>query len=227
MNNLLLRVSLKYGLILFALNLLFGMILYMLTNQDFLPENGAEILIWLLPFIVVAYAHFDYNKRNENFISVKAAILIGLIIVGSSYIIISAFYTFFFDPNPNELYYDLLSTSALIQLWFIGLLVQILLLFILITAESIWIIFTKAGKEGWASIIPLYNLIVLLEIVKKPTWWIFLLLFPIVNIVFVIWVTNLLAKRFNKDESFTLGLLLLPFIFYPLWGMSRAEYNTE
>ena len=36
-----------------------------------------------------------------------------------------------------------------------------------------WRIFKKAGKEGWESLIPIYNIIILLEIVKKPTWWIF------------------------------------------------------
>ena len=35
-----------------------------------------------------------------------------------------------------------------------------------------WKIFSKAGKPGWAAIIPIYNLVVWLEIVGRPTWWI-------------------------------------------------------
>jgi hypothetical protein len=100
-------------------------------------------------------------------------------------------------------------------------------LFLIITVESLWIIYKKAGKEGWASIVPIYNIIVLLEIVKKPTWYFLLLIIPFVNIIIVIWMTNQLSQRFGKGEGFTIGLIFLPFIFYPLLGMSKAEYIDE
>src|ERR1700748_439146 len=41
-----------------------------------------------------------------------------------------------------------------------------------------WKIFEKAGKPGWAAIIPIYNIIVLLEIIGKPVWWIIMFLIP-------------------------------------------------
>jgi len=88
----------------------------------------------------------------------------------------------------------------------------------------VWKIYAKAGKPGWACLIPVYNLLVLLEIVGKPWWWLFLFLIPVVNIVFGIWVTNLLSKSFGKNEGFTIGLLLLPFIFYPVLGLGDAKY---
>ena len=87
-----------------------------------------------------------------------------------------------------------------------------------------WKIYEKAGKPGWAILIPIYNLIVLLEIVGKPIWWIFLFLIPFVNIIFGIWVTNLLSKSFGKDEAFTVGLILLGFIFYPILGFGDTKY---
>jgi len=87
-----------------------------------------------------------------------------------------------------------------------------------------WKIYEKAGKPGWAVLIPIYNLIVLLEIVGKPLWWIFLFLIPFVNIIFGIWVTNLLSKSFGKDEAFTVGLILLGIIFYPILGFGDAKY---
>ncbi len=90
---------------------------------------------------------------------------------------------------------------------------------------ALWKIFEKAGKPGWAAIIPIYNIIVLLEIVGKPLWWIILFLIPLVNIIFGIWVTNLLSKSFGKNEGFTVGLILLPFIFYPILGFGNAKYN--
>jgi len=89
---------------------------------------------------------------------------------------------------------------------------------------SAWKINTKAGQPGWACIIPIYNIIVMLKIVGKPWWWIFLLCIPIVNIVFGIWMVNLLSKSFGKGVGFTIGLLLLSFIFYPILGLGGAQY---
>ncbi len=88
-----------------------------------------------------------------------------------------------------------------------------------------WRIFEKAGKPGWAAIIPIYNTIVLLEIVGKPWWWILLFLIPGVNIIFVIWMTNLLSLSFGYGVGFTIGLLLLSPIFYPVLAFSNAEYK--
>ena len=88
-----------------------------------------------------------------------------------------------------------------------------------------WKIYEKAGKPGWAAIIPFYNIIVLLEIVGKPIWWIFLFLIPVVNVVFGIWTTNLLSKSFGKDEGFTVGLILLGLVFYPILGFGDAKYQ--
>lgn len=95
-----------------------------------------------------------------------------------------------------------------------------------ICIAAIWRIFEKAGKPGWASIIPIYNIIILLEIIGKPWWWLLLLLFiPIANIIFAIWMTNLLAKSFGKSEGFTVGLLILGFVFYPILGFGNADYK--
>ena len=85
-------------------------------------------------------------------------------------------------------------------------------------------IFTKANKPGWACLIPIYSTLVLLEIIGKPWWWIFLFFIPIVNLVFAIWMINLLSKSFGKDEAFTVGLLLIPIIFYPILGLGSSKY---
>ncbi|TCC97641.1 hypothetical protein FBD94_15655 [Pedobacter hiemivivus] len=89
---------------------------------------------------------------------------------------------------------------------------------------SLWKVFVKAGKPGWAAIIPIYNLIVMIEIVGKPTIWVLWMLIPCVNIVFGIWLTNLLSKSFGKTEGYTVGLLLLPIVFYPMLGFGDAKY---
>ena len=102
------------------------------------------------------------------------------------------------------------------------LIIMIAIAVVLIIAQ--WKIYEKAGKPGWAILIPIYNVIVLLEIVGKPIWWIFLFLIPFVNIIFGIWVTNLLSKSFGKDEAFTVGLILRGIIFYPILGFGDAKY---
>ena len=89
-----------------------------------------------------------------------------------------------------------------------------------------WKIFEKAGEKGWKAIIPIYNLVVLLQIVGKPDWWIvFMLLVPIANIVFMIWTYNMLSKSFGKDEGFTVGLILLGIVFFPVLAFGDAEYQ--
>jgi hypothetical protein len=106
-----------------------------------------------------------------------------------------------------------------------GALIIIYLAIFVLMIVSLWRIYTKAGKPGWACIIPIYNVIVLLQIVGKPWWWIFLMIIPIVNIIFCIWVTNLLSLSFGKSEGFTVGLIFLSIIFYPILGLGKAEYK--
>jgi len=103
--------------------------------------------------------------------------------------------------------------------------IVIILVFGVISIVSYWKIFEKASKPGWAAIIPIYSTIVLLEIIKKPLWWLLLLLIPGVNLIFAIWATNLLSKSFGKNEGFTIGLLLLPVIFLPILAFDKsAQY---
>ena len=95
---------------------------------------------------------------------------------------------------------------------------------ILVVIISWWKIFEKAGQPGWKAIIPIYNAYVLLKIVGKPGWWLILFLIPVVNVVFVIWTYNMLSKSFGKDEAFTVGLVLLGFVFFPVLGFGSAKY---
>ena len=94
----------------------------------------------------------------------------------------------------------------------------------LLVIAGMWRLFSKAGKPGWAAIIPIYNLIVLLQIAGKPLWWILLLFIPFVNfIVFIIiWVG--VARAFGKGTGYALGLVFLSPIFVPLLGFSDAQY---
>jgi len=83
----------------------------------------------------------------------------------------------------------------------------IYLAILILMIAAYWKIFTKAGKPGWAVLIPIYNVIVFLEIIGKPWWWLILLLIPFVNIIFCIWMVNLLSLSFGKTTGFTIGLI--------------------
>lgn len=85
-----------------------------------------------------------------------------------------------------------------------------------------WKVFTKAGQPGWACIVPFYNIYIMTKIGGKPWWWIFLVMF--VPFVFSIWLVNMISKSFGKDEGFTVGLILLGIIFWPILGFGSAKY---
>ena len=90
---------------------------------------------------------------------------------------------------------------------------------------SVWIVFTKAGQPGWASIVPIYNMVVLCQIAGKPGWWFLLLCIPFVGFVFLIIVSIALAEKFGKGAGFGLGLALLGFIFFPMLAWGDAQYR--
>ncbi len=98
------------------------------------------------------------------------------------------------------------------------------ILIVLIVAN--WKLFAKAGQPGWASIIPIYNLVVLLQIVGRPTWWIAAILFcPPVGLVFSVIMMVDLAKSFGKGGGFAAGLILLGFIFFPILAFGSSQYQ--
>jgi len=87
-----------------------------------------------------------------------------------------------------------------------------------------WKVFTKAGKPGWAALIPIYNAIVLLEIIGKPVWWLLMFFLPCANFYFGIWAINLLSKSFGKGVGFTLGMIFLGPIFICILAFGDAVY---
>ena len=89
-----------------------------------------------------------------------------------------------------------------------------------------WKIYTKAGQPGWAVLIPIYNLIVMLKIIGKPWWWLFGFLIPFVNFVVMILMAVNLAKVFGKGTGFAVGLILLSFVFYPILAFGDAQYTA-
>lgn len=106
---------------------------------------------------------------------------------------------------------------------FFGLIAQLAIIAFFLAV--FWKIFEKAGKPGWAAIIPIYNVIVLLEIVGRPLWWIILLFIPIVNIVVGFLLALDLSRSFGHDLAFALGLFFLGIIFYPILAFGGDTYQ--
>jgi hypothetical protein len=97
---------------------------------------------------------------------------------------------------------------------------------VLLMIVSMWIMVSKAGRPGVSQIIPIWNLIELVRIAGKPLWWVILiLLVPFVNLVLIIMVWHGISKAFGKDAGFTVGMVLLPFIFFPILAFGKAKYS--
>ena len=104
-----------------------------------------------------------------------------------------------------------------IQWIFFGLIIQIVHFF------GTWKLYKAAGEAPWKAIIPVYNAIILLKIVHRPKWWVFLLFLPVINLMMfmVLWIDT--VKHFGKNKSIdgvlavlTLGFTSTPSIIKPI-----------
>ncbi len=88
-----------------------------------------------------------------------------------------------------------------------------------------WKVFEKAGEPGWAAIIPIYNLYVLIRVSGNAWWWLLLLFIPVINLLATIKISIDVAGKFGKGILFGLGLTFLSFVFYPLLGFGNYRYQ--
>jgi small-conductance mechanosensitive channel len=119
-----------------------------------------------------------------------------------------------------------------------GVIAALVIVYILIIIYSIfvlWKVFVKAGRPGWAAIIPIYNGWVLFEIAGKPGWWVFgslLAIIPLVGwivpLVLYIIAALSLAKRFGKSTAFAIvGLIIFSIVGISILAFGDAKYNGE
>ena len=125
-----------------------------------------------------------------------------------------------YDYSDYYDYYDYSSTPAFNPLPTIISLV--LCVFVLV---CMWIIFRKAGKPGWAAIVPFYNLYVLFDITWGSGMRFLLMLIPLYNIILGIQTQIRLAKAFGKGGGFAAGLIFLPYVFMPLLAFGKGTYQ--
>ena len=126
---------------------------------------------------------------------------------------ISLFVTFLADS-----FKDAESLKSLVAVYYISC-----LLIGVLNICSLWKVFKKAGKPGWASIIPIYNLIVMLQIADEPIWHIVFLIIPIYNIIYTFKLMIKFAKKFGASTAF--GVLLV--LMYPIFMTTLAFGNYK
>ena len=101
-----------------------------------------------------------------------------------------------------------------------------LLVVTLLIVISMWSIFERAGRSGFGSLIPVYNLYVLMQVSKKPGWWLILLFVPVLGLICYLLAMLSLAGRFGKGALFGLGLVFLPMIFFPVLAFGGGTYEV-
>ena len=77
-----------------------------------------------------------------------------------------------------------------------------------------WKLYVRAGRKAWEAAVPIYNAVVLMQIINRPRWWVFLLFIPIVNLIMfpVIWVETI--RSFGKNTYLDTILVIVTLGFY-------------
>ena len=96
-----------------------------------------------------------------------------------------------------------------------------------------WKLYVSAGRKSWEAAIPVYNAIVLLKIIGRPSWWTILLFLPIINLIVfpVIWVETLRSLGKNSTLDKVLGVatfgLYIAYISYTQKLNYTPDRSTE
>ena len=92
-----------------------------------------------------------------------------------------------------------------------------------------WKLYESAGRKRWEATIPVYNAIVLMKIIGRPTWWTVLLFIPIVNLIMfpIIWIETL--RSFGKKSSLDtfLGIITFGFYIYYINYTQKLDYIAD
>ena len=87
-----------------------------------------------------------------------------------------------------------------------------------------WKLYSKAGRPGWASLIPIYTTVVFCRICGRSGWLTLALMIPGVNVIVSIMLSVDLARVFGRGTGFMLGLIFLSPIFFPILAFGSSRY---
>ena len=94
----------------------------------------------------------------------------------------------------------------------------------LVMIIAMWKMFSKAGRPGWAAIVPIYNVIVMIDIAGLEWWYLLLLLVPIANIVAIFKIYIGVAENFGQSTGFGVAMVFFSIICMPILAFGSAEY---
>ena len=108
--------------------------------------------------------------------------------------------------------------------WFLFFLVIQILHFL-----GTWKLYVKAGRKAWEAAIPIYNGVVLMQIINRPKWWIILLFIPVVNVLMfpVIWIETIRTFGYYRKLDSLLVILTLGLYIVYINYATDATYNAE
>ena len=92
-----------------------------------------------------------------------------------------------------------------------------------------WKLYKKAGRKSWEALLPIYNSIVLMKIINRPTWWTFLLFIPIINLIMfpVIWVETLRSFGRKSISDTLLGIATFGLYIYYINYTQEVDYIKD
>lgn len=92
-----------------------------------------------------------------------------------------------------------------------------------------WKLYIKAGKKAWEAAVPVYNAVVLMQIINRPKWWTVLLFIPVVNLIMfpVIWVETLRSFGKTSTTDTILGVVTLGFYIYYVNYFQEVKHRPE
>jgi signal peptidase I len=108
--------------------------------------------------------------------------------------------------------------------WFLFFLVIQVLHFL-----GTWKLYVKAGRKAWEAAIPIYNGVVLMQIINRPKWWIVLLFIPVVNLLMfpVIWIETIRSFGFYKKLDSLLVIVTLGLYIFYINYATDTTHNAE
>lgn len=135
-------------------------------------------------------------------------------------------YDYYFNDAPSYNYFGgSLVASMIIYFIFMAMLFGgIIYIFKLVYSYKL---FKKMGRKGWEGLIPIYSTIIKLKVLNIPIWMILFLIIPGMNVALSVIITINIARKFNKDILFTIGLIFAPVVFYPILAFDKSEFNPN
>lgn len=231
MPNNFLKVTLKWLIVLIAFNYLtnyavqFSMQHY---GVNFL-SRGNRFLTFIFPFIAILGFSLstglgirDLSRSNKYDISV-GSIFVFLAVLIIVPVIFSTTMLYFYSISDENIANTFNTKSYQLSI-LVGILFNLILSLLVITLASQWRIFRKAGYKGWYALVPIYNLIIMCDIIKRDRWWVFLFFIPLINLIALGTITNGMARVFRRSDAFSFGLFFLPFIFFPILAFGKSKY---